>query len=89
MQKPISDIDPINTCIFCVYNFINKEKEFFEVIEDFEKDYEERMTDPEPEESTELGEVPHAERKGSLSPNNRFGYGYGYRPYVYENKENK
>jgi hypothetical protein len=35
----------------------------------------ERFADPEEEESTELGEVPHGEQKGVLRP------GYNYGPY--------
>ena len=83
--SPIEDgIDELNVCMFCIYNFLKTEEPFFNFIEDFEEDYESDLLDPDPEHSTELGEVPHQEQKGSVPPGKYYGYGYGYRPYVYE-----
>ena len=51
-----------------IYNFLKEEEPFFKVIDDIEDDYEESILKPDAEHSTELGEVPHEERKGSLIP---------------------
>jgi len=85
LQKPEGEIDPLNVCILGVYNFLNMEEPYFKVLEDFEDDFEDDVFNPDPEHSTELGEVPHLEKKGSVPPGKYYGYGYGYRPYVYEN----
>ena len=79
------NINEINVAIFSIYNFLKIEEPYFNFIEDFEEEYESDLLEPSPERSTELGEVPHEERKGSVPPGKYYGYGYGYRPYVYEN----
>ena len=81
------DIDKISVCLFGIYNFLKLEEPFFQFVEDFEEDFEEGIIDPDAEHSTELGEIPHKERKGSTPPSEYYGYGYGYRPYVYESKK--
>ena len=77
-------VDPYQVCILGIYNFLNKEEPYFQILQDFEEGYEEDLLDPDVESSTELGEVPHIEQKGSVPPGKYYGYGYGYRPYVYE-----
>jgi len=67
-----------------IYNFLKEEEPYFKVIDDIEEDYEDSLLNPDAEHSTELGEVPHKEKQGSLPPGKYYGYGYGYRPYVYE-----
>jgi len=91
LLTPEDDIDQINVCMLGVYNFLKIEEPYFKILEDFEDDFEDDTFDPDPEHSTELGEVPHQERKGSVPPGKYYGYGYGYRPYVYESvkKERK
>jgi len=83
-QTTEEGVDPYQVCILYVHNFLKKEEPFFQVLEDFEEGYEEDLLDPDAESSTELGEIPHIEQKGSVPPGKYYGYGYGYRPYVYE-----
>ena len=67
---PINDkVDTIQALLLAAYNFLKEELEFFKTIDDYEEDYEDSLVEPEPEDSTELGEVPHAEKKGSIDPN--------------------
>lgn len=76
---PINDkVDTIQALLLATYNFLKDEKELFNAAEEFEEDYEERLLDPTPEESTELGEVPQAAKKGSIDPNS-LPYGLIYR----------
>jgi len=58
-----------------ISKFIEEESHYFDIDEQFEKEFEESLTDPDEEESTELGEIPHGEQKGSIRP------GYIYSPY--------
>ena len=44
-------------------------------MEEYEDMQADRLTDPDEESSTELGEVPHDDSKGNLKP------GYNYGPY--------
>tara|TARA_B100001094_G_C18024177_1_gene716715 strand:- start:200 stop:778 length:579 start_codon:yes stop_codon:yes gene_type:complete len=58
-----------------IFRFIEDESDFFSVDDEFEKEFEDSLTDPDEDESTELGEVPHADQKGAIRP------GYIYSPY--------
>ena len=76
------ELNPINLTIVNVSKWIESERPYFEFIEEYEDMHADRLTDPDDEESTELGEVPHEETKGTLRP----GYNYGpyWQSYTYE-----
>ena len=69
------EYDPIKMSIINISKWIDEERPYFEFVERFDEMEADRFTDPEEEESTELGEVPHGEMKGVLRP------GYNYGPY--------
>ena len=71
-------MDTIQALLLATYNFLKDEKELFSAVEEFEEEYEDRLLDPEAEDSTELGEVPQAAKKGSIDPNS-LPYGLIYR----------
>ena len=58
-----------------IEKFITEERPYFEFMDKFEEMETDHFVDPDEEESTELGEVPHDEVKGSIRP------GYNYGPY--------
>ena len=72
----------VRLAIVIIEKWIDTERPYFEFIEDYEEMESERLTDPDAEDSTELGEVPHEETKGTLRP----GYNYGpyWQSYTYE-----
>tara|TARA_R100001460_G_scaffold97048_1_gene139531 strand:- start:139 stop:696 length:558 start_codon:yes stop_codon:yes gene_type:complete len=72
----------VTLAIINIEKWIDSERPYFEFIDDVEELQADRLTDPSDEESTELGEVPHEETKGTLRP----GYNYGpyYQSYTYE-----
>tara|TARA_R110000824_G_scaffold61167_1_gene162936 strand:- start:1 stop:549 length:549 start_codon:yes stop_codon:yes gene_type:complete len=76
------ELNPINLTIVNLSKWIESERPYFEFIEEYEDMHADRLTDPDDEESTELGEVPHEETKGTLRP----GYNYGpyWQSYTYE-----
>lgn len=75
----------IKMLLLNIHEFIEDERPYFEMIEDYEEIAQDKYTHPSDEESTELGEVPQAPKKGSLNPN---AYGYGnsfyYQSFTYE-----
>ena len=76
------ELDPIKMAIINISKWIDEERPYFEFMDEFEEMDTERYTDPEEEDSTELGEVPHAVEKGVLRP----GYTSGpyWQSYTYE-----
>ena len=76
------DRDSFRMALINLSKWIDEERPYFEFLEKFDDLSTDRFTDPEPEESTELGEVPHKDVKGTLRP----GYNYGpyWQNYTYE-----
>lgn len=66
--------------LFSIGKWIQEEKPVMEMEQYYEEEWEERLTDPEDEDSTELGEVPHKPEKGTIDPSRirRYLSGQGY-----------
>ena len=76
------DVSGVQTAVFSIGNFILEEKPYFETYRDYEEAEMDHLTDPDEEDSTELGEVPHEEVKGSLRKSwirGPYGMTYMYR----------
>ena len=58
----------IQLALLQISKFIDDERPYFESERAYLESEEERLLDPGPEDSTELGEVPHASTKGSIRP---------------------
>lgn len=58
--------EPLEVVILNVSNFLNKDKEEYQVRKKFIDDLERELLAPDEEQSTELGEVPHEKFKGSI-----------------------
>ena len=69
------DRDSFRMALINISKWVDEERPYFEFAEKFGELMVDRFTDPEEEDSTELGEVPHEEEKGTLRP------GYNYGPY--------
>ena len=72
---PGVDRDSFRMALVNISKWIDAERPYFEFIEKYDDLMVDRFTEPEPEDSTELGEVPHGPTKGTLRP------GYNYGPY--------
>lgn len=68
-------LDPIKVAILNISKWMDTERPYFTFMDEFEEMETDRFTDPDEEDSTELGEVPQEETKGALRP------GYNYGPY--------
>jgi hypothetical protein len=69
------ELNVINMAIINLSKWIDEERPYFEFMEKFDEMETDHFVEPDEEESTELGEVPHDEVKGSIRP------GYNYGPY--------
>ena len=58
--------DTTNVALYLVYEFMQDEGKFLQLKVDMEREENERLMDPSAADSTELGEVPHEEKKKEL-----------------------
>lgn len=73
---PASDkVNMVPMLILVIERFIKQEKKFVEYDEEIEEEFERRLTEPDKDESTALGDVSQSSQKGSIRP------GYIYSPY--------
>lgn len=77
-----AEMDTVNLTLINIQKWLEKERPYFEFIEKFEDMTINRITDPEDEESTELGEVPHGDKKGAMQP--MAGNSHHWMSYTYE-----
>lgn len=80
------EVSPIQVALYAISNFIKEERPYYMFRKSWEEDSLERYTNPSPDDSTELGEVPQARRKGSIDQWNTHA---GRNARVYEGKERK
>jgi len=69
--------DSIKATIFQISEWMREESPYIEATKGHDEQMEDAMIDPDGENSTELGEVPHADEKGSIVKHNMFA------PYLY------
>ena len=69
------EISVVQALLLTISNFVKEENKFINIDNEMEDEWEEGLLEPDEEDSTELGEVPHSSQKGSVRP------GYIYSPY--------
>ena len=68
-RYPINDkIDTLETILLTIYQFLKDEVVIVKQSMDYDEEVSSHYTNPEDDETTELGEVPHETRKGSIDP---------------------
>lgn len=60
--------EPVDMALLNIAKFIEDEKPDFEYRKRYEEEEVDRLTKPTDEDSTDLGDVPQSEKKGSISP---------------------
>ena len=60
-------IDSVQMTLYSVVAFLLEEKPYYSAIKKYEFDVEKDLLEPNEEDSTELGEIPHRSRKGTLN----------------------
>ena len=71
------ELDEVKMTLFQVSEWIKKEAPYMEITKGHDEEMEDLLLDPDAENSTELGEVPQGEEKGSINQANLFA------PYLY------
>jgi len=72
-----TELDPIKATLYEVSQWMDSERPYFKSKEAYDDMIDDYYTDPSDDESTELGEVPHEEKKGSILQRGLFA------PYLY------
>lgn len=72
-----TEFDPIKMTLLNVSKWMDKERPYFESMKAHDDMMSDATLDPDVEHSTELGEIPHEEEKGSILQHNMF------MPYLY------
>ena len=68
IPEPTNKGDKIQYCLYAVSNFIDKDLPFYKNMEAFEKEVEQSLLSPEPDEYTEFDPSRHSDVKGTLPP---------------------
>jgi hypothetical protein len=71
--------DTTNIVLLTLSKFIDEERPYFAYDKAYRQQEVDRIVDPEDEDSTELGEVPHSNKKGSITRDTHGRYTPGYR----------
>lgn len=75
---PNDKVDVLQVIILLTKRFLDKENEFINISHNYEENVEDMFVNPDEEDSTELGEIPQAARKGNINPY-QTAYGLLYR----------
>ena len=79
LESKIKGIDSNQATLYSIFEYIKEERPFFRDSKQYNQDTLDSMLRPDPDDSTELGEIPHSDKKGSADPRVRpYGYMYNY-----------
>ena len=78
-EAKVPGIDAVQVCLFVINEYINRERPYFRSSRQFDDDMLDRLLYPDPDNSTDLGDVPQSDKKGSMYPGIRpYGFQYNY-----------
>lgn len=79
LENKLPGVETIQVFLYVINEFISGEKPFFKTASQFEDDHLDALLRPSDEESTELGDVPQSDKKGSMDSRVRpYGFQYNY-----------
>lgn len=79
LESAAEDISSFQLTLLEIFNFLKQEEPNMRSREMYKDSLQDFFLDPEDEDSTELGEIPHSDKKGSLDHQVRpYGYQYMY-----------
>lgn len=89
LESKIPGIDYNQALLFSIHEYITGERPYFKSSEEYDDARLDAMLRPAPEDSTELGDVPQSDNKGSMNSRVRpYGFMYNY-SLVREGKESE
>tara|TARA_R110000824_G_scaffold67377_7_gene174540 strand:+ start:8331 stop:8936 length:606 start_codon:yes stop_codon:yes gene_type:complete len=74
----IKKIDPIQMTLYTVVSFLLEEKPHYLAVQKYKIDFEKELLDPDEQDSTELGEIPHGKRRGTINQMTGYPAQYGF-----------
>jgi len=78
-ESEIPGIDQTQALLYTLHEYINQERPYFTNSSEFDDDRLDHLLTPGEDDSTELGDVPHSDTKGSLDSKVRpYGFQYNY-----------
>tara|TARA_Y100001938_G_C8017878_1_gene393604 strand:+ start:233 stop:775 length:543 start_codon:yes stop_codon:yes gene_type:complete len=79
LESKIPGIDVNQAFLYAINEYINGEKKYFKSAEEYDDERLDSMLRPSAEDSTEFGEVPQSDKKGSMDSRVRpYGFMYNY-----------
>ena len=79
LESAIEGVSSYQSALLEIYNFLQEEKPNVDARKLYSKDLQQYFLDPSEEDTTDLGEVPHKEKKGTMDHQMRpYGYQYMY-----------
>ena len=75
LESATEGIDSIQVAMLSIDKFMDMERPYFMVSKAYDRAETARLTEPDAEDSTELGEVPQGEEKGALGTAHAYGMG--------------
>ena len=79
LESSIPGVDSIQATLYSLYEYVQEERPYFTQLKKVDDDYINHVLHPDSEHSTELGDVPHSDKKGSMDSRVRpFGMMYNY-----------
>ena len=79
-ESKVEGVDSTQSVLYNVSKFLEEEKPYYDYVKAYHDQFEEDLIEPDAEHSTELGEVPQEETKGSIFPGMApYGLYYEYR----------
>ena len=69
--------DSVQSAIYSIAKFFHEEAPYYQSVQRYEMEIEQDLLEPDDEDSTELGKVPHERRKGSNADYAGYNAAYG------------
>ena len=78
-ESKIPGVDALQAFLYALNEHLNKERPYFRTSSEYEEDRLDNLLRPSDEDSTELGDVPQSDRKGSMHKQiGPYGFQYNY-----------
>lgn len=79
LESTIPGIDQTQAFLYTIHEYMNQERPYFKSSDEYDDDRLDALLRPSEEDSTELGDVPQSDRKGSMTKQiGPYGFQYNY-----------
>ena len=88
LTSKIPEVDTLQACLYTIHEYLTGERPYFRRSDKFDDSRLDYLLRPEPDDSTDLGDVPQSDKKGSMDSRVR-PYGFMYNYSLIREEENK